>query len=524
MESFTVGIYLRFGRALRYNDNPTIETRRVSIPLSFSVYFYGTGANQCNASMKPYDAVIVGGGPNGLAAAIRLARRGLSTLVIEAEETVGGGTRTAELTLPGFRHDVCSAIHPMAAASPFLNSLPLDRHGLEWITPPVQLAHPLDNRPAACLYRSLDRTAEELEEDGKAWRSLVGSLARNWEAMAPQLLAPLSLLPAHPLRMASFGLKALRPAESLARSYLGTARGKALFGGLAAHSLLPLDRMATSAIGLVLGAAAHVTGWPLPRGGSHAITRAMASYLESLGGEIRTGWPVERMEELPGSRVTLFDLTPRQVLDIAGENIPSAYREKLEGYRYGAGVFKLDLALDGPIPWRDERCRQAGTVHLGGELQEIAAAEHETGKGGHPEKPYVLLAQQSLFDETRAPEGRHTCWAYCHTPNGSAVDMTGPILSQIERFAPGFRDLVAGTHAMTAVDMQAYNRNYIGGDINGGSAELGQLFRRPVRLMEPYRIPGSRLFFCSSSTPPGGGVHGMCGFHAAGSALRYLGA
>ncbi|MDZ7773691.1 MAG: NAD(P)/FAD-dependent oxidoreductase [Balneolaceae bacterium] len=473
--------------------------------------------------MKPYDAVIVGGGPNGLAAAIRLANRGLSTLVIEAEDSVGGGTRTAELTQPGFRHDVCSAIHPMAAASPFLSSLPLDRHGLEWITPPVQLAHPLDERPAACLYRSLDRTADELEADGPAWRKLVGPLADHWESMAPDLMAPLSLLPAHPLRMAAFGLKALRPAESLALSQLQTVQGKALFGGLAAHGLLPFDRLATSAIGLVLGAAAHVTGWPLPRGGSHTITRAMASYLKSLGGEIRTGWPVERLEELPGGRVTLFDLTPRQVLDIAGDAIPSAYREKLKAFRYGAGVFKLDLALDGPIPWRDERCRRAGTVHLGGELQEMAAAERETADGGHPDRPYVLLAQQSLFDETRAPEGKHTCWAYCHTPNGSTVDMSEAILKQIERFAPGFRDLVIGTHAMNAMDMQAYNRNYIGGDINGGSAELGQLFRRPARFMDPYRIPGGPLFFCSSSTPPGGGVHGMCGFHAAGSALRYLG-
>lgn len=473
--------------------------------------------------MENYDAIIVGAGPNGLAAAIRLARRGRSVLVLEAADTVGGGTRTAELTLPGFRHDVCSAIHPMAAASPFLAALPLDEHGLEWITPPVQLAHPLENEPAACLYRSLSRTAGELESDGAPWQSLVSGLAGEWEAMAPDLLSPFSLLPAHPLKMASFGLKALRPALGLARSSFRTERGKALFGGLAAHSLLGLDRISTSAIGLVLAAAAHVTGWPLPRGGSERITGAMASYLRSLGGDIETGHPVRRLDELPPGPAVLFDLTPRQVVEIAGDALPSSYRKKLEAYRYGAGVFKLDLALEGPIPWSDERCGRAGTVHVGGTLDEITAAEKRVERGGHPDRPFVLVAQQSLFDPSRAPEGRHTAWAYCHVPNGSTVDMSEAVLGQIERFAPGFRDRILASHAMNTADLETYNMNYIGGDINGGAQDITQLFHRPAGLFDPYRVPGTRLFFCSSSTPPGGGVHGMCGFHAAGSALRYLG-
>ncbi|NGP76288.1 NAD(P)/FAD-dependent oxidoreductase [Balneolaceae bacterium YR4-1] len=467
-----------------------------------------------------YDAVVIGSGPNGLAAAITMAREGLSVKVFEAADTVGGGTRTKELTLPGFKHDICSAIHPMAKTSPFLRSLPLEEYGLEWIYPEYPLAHPLDNEPAAVLYRSLSETVKSLGNDGRSYQKLFEPLVQNWNKLAPQLLGPLSLLPDTPLLMARFGLKALQSAESLAGSYFSTPRAQALFAGLAAHSILPLDKLSTSAIGLVLGAVGHVENWPYPKGGSQAITNTMADYFKDLGGEIETGRRINSLAELPTSKTILFNTTPAQLLDIAGDYVPSGYAGKLKKFKYGAGVFKIDLALSEPIPWKDEACRKAGTVHAGGTLEEIVNSEQCLENNSHPEKPYVLVAQQSLFDETRAPKGKHTCWAYCHVPSGSTKDMTEPILNQIERFAPGFRDLIIGQHTMNTQAMQNYNPNYIGGDINGGKQDITQLFTRPAGLFDPYHVPDTNMYLSSSSTPPGGGVHGMCGYHAAQSALK----
>jgi phytoene dehydrogenase-like protein len=467
-----------------------------------------------------YDAAVIGSGPNGLAAAITMAREGYSVKVFEASDTVGGGTRTKELTLPGFSHDICSAIHPMAAASPFLKSLPLEDYGLKWIHPTYPLAHPLDDEPPAMLYQSFSETVDALGDDGSAYQKLFEPIVNNWDSLAEQLLGPLSLLPNTPLLLARFGLKALQPAERLALTSFSSERGKALFAGLAAHSILPLDTISTSAIGMVLGAVGHVEGWPFPEGGSHAITQAMARYLELLGGEIECETEIESLDQLPDSKVVFFNNTPKQILNIAGEKIPNNYAKKLRNFEYGAGVFKIDLALDGPIPWSDEECKKAGTVHLGGTLEEIKDSEDCLKNNTHTEKPYVLVAQQSLFDESRAPEGKHTCWAYCHVPHGSTKDMTEPILNQIERFAPGFRDLIIGRHAMNTQAMESYNSNYIGGDINGGKQDISQLFTRPAGLFNPYHIPGTNMYISSSSTPPGGGVHGMCGYHAAQAALK----
>lgn len=469
---------------------------------------------------KDYDAIVVGSGPNGLAAAICLARSDLRVKVLEADQEIGGGTRTRELTLPGFHHDVCSAVHPMGVASPFFRSLPLGEHGLEWIYPEFPVAHPIDDEPAVLLHHSLDRTASGLGADRQAYLNLLEPLVSHFDTLIPQLLAPFNPFPPNPVLMARFGFKALQSARRLAGSTFETERARALFAGLAGHSILPMEKLTSSAIGLVLGSVAHVIGWPVPRGGSRQIAAALASYFRSIGGQIETGYRVESLEQLSGARCILFDLTPRQILDIAAATLPDRYAAKLERYRYGMGVFKLDLALEGPVPWRDERCARAGTVHIGGTFEEIAASERAGFGGEHTRRPYVILAQQSLFDPTRAPEGRHTVWAYCHVPSGSTEDMTGAIENQIERFAPGFRDRIIGRHAMNTRDMHAYNANYIGGDINGGMQDLTQLFTRPAGLRDPYHIPDTSLYICSSSTPPGGGVHGMCGFHAAQSALK----
>jgi phytoene dehydrogenase-like protein len=467
---------------------------------------------------RPFDAVVVGSGPNGLAAAIAIARAGRSVLVLEAAETIGGGTRTAELTLPGFRHDVCSAIHPLVAGSPFLRGLPLDEHGLELVHPEIPLAHPLDGGDAVALTRSIDETADGLGVDAAAYRRLIEPLAETGRALLDDLLGP-PRPPRHPLAAARFGVSALRSASGLARARFAGPRARALFVGNAAHSLRPLEERATAAFGLVLLLLGHEVGWPAARGGSQAIADAMASLLRSLGGEIETGTKVRSLDELRGARSVLFDLTPRQIVAIAGTALPDRYRRALGRYRYGAGVFKLDYALDGPVPWSASDCRRAGTVHVGGTLEEIAAAEAEVARGGHPQRPFVLVAQPSTFDAGRAPAGAHTLWAYCHVPNGSRVDMTGPIEDQIERFAPGFRALVRARSALGPADLEAYDANYIGGDINGGAADLRQLLARPTLRASPYTTPNPRLFICSSSTPPGGGVHGMCGWHAAQAAL-----
>ncbi len=467
-----------------------------------------------------FDAVVVGSGPNGLAAAITLAQAGQRVLVYEAEDTIGGGLRSAEVTLPGFTHDICSAIHPLGISSPFFRGLALEDHGLEWIHPPAPVAHPFDDGTAAMLERSVGNTGRTLGRDASAYQRLMQPLVDDWDRLVGEILGPLPLPPRHPFALARFGLKAIRSAQGLAGSAFDGGRAKALFAGLAGHSILPLDRPVSAAFGLVLGAIAHAVGWPMARGGSQRIADAMAAHLRSLGGEIVTGTRVGSLDQLPPSRATLFDVTPRQLLQIAGDRLPAGYQRALGRYRYGPGVFKLDWALDGPIPWQATGCDRAGTVHLGATLPEIAASEKAVWQGQLPERPYVIVVQQTLFDPSRAPEGKHTGWAYCHVPNGSDFNMTERIEAQVERFAPGFRDLILARSVMGPAAMERHNANYVGGDINGGVQDMGQLFTRPTMQPSPYATPVKGLYLCSSSTPPGGGVHGMCGYHAAQLALK----
>jgi phytoene dehydrogenase-like protein len=468
--------------------------------------------------MSSYDAVVVGAGPNGLACAITLARAGRSVLLREANDTVGGAARSAELTLPGFVHDPFSAIHPLGVGSPFFRTLPLEEHGLEWVYSPAPLAHPFDDGTAAVLERSFEATAETIGPDGDAWRDLLGPFVREWEELVPEILRPLHL-PRHPLLLARFGVKAIRSVEGLVRSAFRGERARAIFAGSAAHVGLPLDRAATAAYGMVLNAAGHAVGWPFPRGGAGRITQALASCLHSLGGEIQTGAPVHSLHELPRARAVFLDLTPRQVLRVAGDRLRGRYRRALERFRYGAGVFKVDWALAGPVPWKAAECGRAATVHLGGALDAIVESERGPWRGDPPDHPFVLLAQPSLFDRTRAPEGKHTAWAYCHIPNGARADMTERIEAQVERFAPGFRDLILARHVMGPAELERRDANLVGGDVNGGAGMLGQLFFRPTLRLDPYATPVKGLFLCSASTPPGGAVHGMCGWHAARSAL-----
>jgi phytoene dehydrogenase-like protein len=469
-----------------------------------------------------YDAVVVGSGPNGFAAAITLARAGCSVFVCEANATIGGGARSAELTLPGFVHDVCSAIHPLAAGSPFFKALPLERFGLEWIQPEIPLAHPLDDGSAACLHRDVDVTAEQLGDDSGAYRRLMNPLARNWEKLANEFLQPMLHLPRHPIALAQFGIPALCPATLLSKILFKHEPARALFGGIAAHSFLQLESIASSAFGLVLGMAGHAVGWPIPRGGSQAIANALANYLRELGGKVETNHRVENLNDLPKSRAVLLDVSVWGFLRIAHERLPPGYRCRLESFRHGPGIFKIDYALSGPIPWKAEPCRRAGTVHLGGTMHEMAAAERDVARGKIPERPFTLVAQQSLFDEARAPRGQHTLWAYCHVPFGCDIDVSDRIESQIERFAPGFRDCILARHKMGAADFEKSNPNLVGGDINGGAANLMQLIARPILSPAPYRTPLRGVYLCSASTPPGGGVHGMCGYHAAQLALHEI--
>ena len=468
-----------------------------------------------------YDALVVGAGPNGLSAGIAIAQAGCTVLVVEGRDTVGGGARSAALTLPGFIHDVCSAVHPLAVGSPFLSRLPLSDHGLDWVQPPAPLAHPLDDGTAVVMERSVEETADGLGRDAASYRSLFGPLVRDWQKLATDILGP-SRVPRHPMVTARFGLNGLRSALSVAKARFSGERARALFAGMAAHSALPLERPVSAAIGLVLGASGHAVGWPLPRGGSQRISEALASHLTSLGGRIETGVQVEQLGDMPAASVILLDITPRQVVKIAGRRLPGRFRGRLEAYRYGPGAFKMDWALSGPAPWRAEECARAGTVHLGGTMDEIAHAEREMWSGRHPERPFVLFSQPSLFDPSRAPDGQHTAWAYCHVPNGSDFDMTDKIEAQVERFAPGFRERILKRSVRPPAALEEYNPNYVGGDINGGVQDLGQLFSRPARMLSPYAIPSTNLFICSSSTPPGGGVHGMCGYFAARAALRRL--
>ena len=468
--------------------------------------------------MSGRDAVVVGAGPNGLAAAITMAQAGRKVLVIEANEEVGGAARSAELTLPGFVHDPFSAIHPLAVGSPFFRTLPLGEHGLEWIYPPAPLAHPFDDGTVVLLERSIEQTGEALGRDGRAYRKLLEPFAREWNQLAGDVLGPVHL-PKHPVLLARFGLRAIRSAEGLIGSAFDGRRAAALFAGSAAHSGLPLDWAATASFGLVLHAAGHAVGWPFPRGGSGNISDALAAYLRSLGGEIVTDSPVRSLDEIPASRAVFLNLTPRQILRVAGDRLTSRYRKALRRFRYGAGVFKVDWALSAPIPWRAQECARAATVHLGGTQEEIVASERRPARGEHADRPFVLLAQPSLFDPSRAPEGQHTVWAYCHVPNGSSLDMTARIEAQVERFAPGFRDLILARSAMGPEELERRDENLVGGDVNGGAANLGQLFFRPTLQLNPYSTPVKGLFVCSASTPPGGAVHGMCGYRAAQAAL-----
>jgi phytoene dehydrogenase-like protein len=463
------------------------------------------------------DAIIVGSGPNGLAAAIVLARAGRKVIVFEAEETLGGGVRSGELTLPGFVHDLCSAVHPLAVVSPFFRTLPLHLHGLEWIQPSAMVAHPLDDGSAAVVERSVDGTVAAMGRDASAYRSIIGGVAEAWPKLERSILGPLSI-PAHPIAMARFGLLGLRAAGSLARSAFKTERARALFAGIAAHGMLPLERIPTAAIGLVLGASAHVGGWASPRGGAQRLSDALAAYLRSLNGEIVTGTRIGSIDELPPARAVLCDLSPKPLLQVAGHRFPTWYRRKLERYRYGMGVFKVDWALDAPIPWRAAECTRAGTVHVGGTLDEIARSERQAWAGTAPERPYVLLAQPTLFDPSRAPAGRHTAWAYCHVPHGSTTDMLARIEQQVERFAPGFRDRILARAVTDSAGIERRNANLVGGDIGAGVSDVRQLFARPTWRW--YSTPVRGLYLCSAATPPGVGVHGMCGYFAAQRALR----
>jgi phytoene dehydrogenase-like protein len=472
-----------------------------------------------------FDAIVVGSGPNGLAAAIALARAGRSVQLVEGEPTVGGGCRSGEVTLPGFVHDLCSAVHPLGRGSPFFSQLPLERHGLRWIEPPVQVAHPLDDG-TALLLRDLDATARGLGPDAGAYRNLVAPVARRWDLIIGELTGPFHV-PLHPGKLVAatgFGLHAIQPLTALARRFK-TPAARGLLAGCGAHSMLGFSELLSGAFGLIFLASGHTVGWPIPAGGSQRIADALAAHLRELGGTIVTGRRITSLDELPPSRAVLLDLTPRQVLEVAGGRLGSRrgsgwYLRQLHRFRYGPGTFKLDLALDGPIPWRDPEVLRSATVHVGGTFEEIAASEGAVTAGQVPERPFVLLAQPSLFDPSRAPEGRHTVWAYCHVPNGSTADMTERMLGQIERFAPGFRNRILAVSRRGPAELERYNPNYVGGDIAGGRPDIFQFFTRPAWRPDPYSTPDPGVFLCSSSTPPGPGVHGLCGWYAARSALR----
>jgi len=461
-------------------------------------------------------ACVVGAGPNGLAAAIVLAQAGMHVEVLEAESTPGGAARTLELTLPGFRHDFGSAIYPMAAGSPFFSSLPLSKHSLEWIHSPTALAHPLDDGTAVMLQRDLSDTAALLGDDGPAWDRLMRPFVERWSEFAPEILGPVSFIPKYPGLMARFGMAALRSAQAVARRFR-EARTRALFAGLAAHSFLSLDEPLSAAFAILMAVPAHAVGWPIPRGGAQSISNALCSILSSLGGRVRTSSPVESLEALKNGELFLCDLTPRQLVKVAGPRLSGSYKRRMEKFRYGAAAFKVDYALSAPIPWKAPECSRAATVHLGGSFEEIAASEKAVRNGQLSDRPFVLLAQPSLFDGSRAPAGKHTAWAYCHVPNGSTVDMLPRLENQIERFAPGFRECVMARRVFSPADLERMDANLVGGDIGGGVMDVRQFLARPT--WRHYATSARDIYICSSSTPPGGGVHGMCGYHAAKMAL-----
>ncbi len=467
------------------------------------------------------DAVVVGSGPNGLAAAITLAQRGLSVTVLEGHDEIGGGTRTAELTVPGVLHDVCSAIHPFGVSSPYLSSLPLADHGLVWRWPEIDLAHPLDDGSAAVMVRSIDKTVAGLGADGDRWRGVFGPLADRFDTIAPEVLGPIPHLPRHPVGLARFGLRAALPANVLARRFSDDAT-RALFAGCAAHICRPLDRPLTSAVGTMLIAAGHRHGWPVAEGGSRAITDAMASLLRSMGGTVETGVRVTSLDQLPPARTLLFDTTPTAFAAIAGDQLPPQQRRSMRRWKYGFAAYKLDLAVRDGIPWTAEACRRAGTVHVGGTFEEIAAAEAQVDRGVMPDRPFVLVGQQYLADPTRSAGDLHPVWAYAHVPHRYADNATAVVIDQVERFAPGFRERIVATHVTDPAGFEAYNPNYVGGDIAAGSTTVRQLVARPRPTLDPYATAVPGAYLCSSSTPPGAGVHGMCGHRAAVRALRDL--
>jgi phytoene dehydrogenase-like protein len=465
------------------------------------------------------DALVIGSGPNGLSAAIVLAQAGCKVVVFEANDTIGGGARSAELTLPGFTHDVCSGVHPWGIASPFWNTLPLASHGLEWIQPPVMIGHPFDNGSAAIAVRSLEATAEALGRDAAAYKRMLGAVVRDWPHISSAVLGP-PALPRHPFALARFGLSALRSINGLIADAFKDEPARALLAGIAAHVLMPLDSALTAGVGLTMGALGHINGWPIARGGSQRIANALAAHLKTLGGEIVTGTRVADVDKLPAAKIVMCDLSPKPLLAIAGHKLPAGYRRQLERYRYGMGVFKVDWALADPIPWTSADCRRAGTLHLGGTSKEISDAEQLTWDGHVPDRPFVLLSQPSLIDPSRAPAGKHVAWGYCHVPHASTVDMLDRVERQIERFAPGFRERVLARTVTTPAQLEANNGNLVGGDIAMGVPDVTQFFTRPT--WRNYSTPVTGLYICSASTPPGPGVHGMCGYHAAQRALRHL--
>jgi phytoene dehydrogenase-like protein len=466
-----------------------------------------------------YDAIVVGSGPNGFAAAITLQRAGLDVLLVEGKETIGGGLRSAELTLPGFLHDVCSAVHPLAAYSPVFNQLKLEEFGLEYLKPEYAIAHPFDDGSAAAIQSSIELTADQLGTDSNNYKKIFSTFVEEWPSLFSAFLGPLHLS-AFTKAKARFAWYALSPGINFAKHHFNTNEVQSLFAGMAAHSMLSLDKLTTSSIGIVLNILAHINGWPLPKGGAQQITNALAGSFIKSGGEIQTGLMISSLQQLPESRVVLLDITPAQLLTIAGDRLPELYKRRLNRFRYGAGVFKVDWALSDQAPFKNDKCRSAATIHLGGTINEIYNSEETISKNQHAEKPFVLFVQPGVVDSTRAPEGKYTAWAYCHVPNGSSVDMTDPIEKQVERFAPGFRDCILSRSVMNTHDMEDYNPNYIGGDINGGAALASQVFTRPVLRISPYRTPAKGIYLCSSSTPPGGGVHGICGYYAARRSLK----
>jgi phytoene dehydrogenase-like protein len=463
-------------------------------------------------------ACVIGSGPNGLAAAIVLAQAGMQVEVFEAESQPGGAARTMELTLPGFHHDFGSAVHPMAAGSPFFSSLPLADHGLEWLHSPAALAHPFDDGTAITLERNLDDAEAALGEDGRAWRNLMEPLVRDWDGFAQDILRPILRVPRHPFLLARFAQDAIPPATFVARRRFRNERTRALFAGLAAHSFLSLHEPLSASFGMVLAAAAHAVGWPIPRGGAQSIANALSAHLVQLGGKITASTRIASFDQLPPCNLTLCDITPRQLLRLSQGKLSSGYRRRLENFRYGPGIFKVDYALSAPIPWKAAECLRAATVHLGGSMGEIAASEAAMASGHLAERPFVLLAQPTLFDPSRAPAGKHIAWAYCHIPNGSTFNMLERLEAQIERFAPGFRDCILARRVFSPSEMEAMDANLVGGDINGGAVDLSQFLFRPT--WRNYATSAKDVYLCSSSTPPGGGVHGMCGYNAASVALR----